>query len=174
MIRDVFITSFIDPEIQKELLKQTVEPRQALELAINMELGMRNQHQIQQLNKIGIPASVNAVQFPNSFRTPNWSNSNNFPRQNNRTTLYCSNCGGIWLPNHRDKCIAKGKTCNNCGLLNQFANVCREQKNGKPQNSQKRTVNIVAEEPHPEDSVNFLQPAKLYELDCSSGKIRLR
>ena len=30
------------PEIQKELLKQTVEPRQDLELAINMELGMRN------------------------------------------------------------------------------------------------------------------------------------
>ena len=42
LIRDVFITNLIDSEIQKELLKQTVEPRQALELAINMELGMRN------------------------------------------------------------------------------------------------------------------------------------
>ena len=27
----------------------------------------------------------------------------------------------------------------------------------------------MEEEPHPEDSVNFLQPAKLYELDYSSG-----
>ena len=47
MIRDVFITNLMDPEIQKELLKQTAEPCQALELAINMELGLRNQHQIQ-------------------------------------------------------------------------------------------------------------------------------
>ena len=63
LIRDVFITNLMDPEIQKELLKQTVEPRQALELAINMELGMQNQHQIQQHNKIVVPANVNAVQF---------------------------------------------------------------------------------------------------------------
>ena len=168
MIRDVFITSLIDPEIQKELLKQTVEPRQALELAINMELGMRNQHQIQQHNKIVIPASVNAVQFPNSSRSPNCQNPNNFPRQNNRSTLYCSNCGGIWLPNHRDKCITKGKTSNKCGLLNHFAKICRKQNNAKPQNSKKKMVNIVEEEPHPKDSVNFLKPAKLYESDYSS------
>ena len=103
----------MDPEIKKKLLKQTVEPRQALELAINMGLGMRNQHQTQQHNKIVIPANVNAVQFSSSCRTPNWQNSNNFPRQNNRSTLYCSSCGGIWLPNHRDKCIAKVKTFNN-------------------------------------------------------------
>ena len=50
LIRDVFIINLIDPEIQKELLKQTVEPRKALELAINMELRMQNQHQIQQRN----------------------------------------------------------------------------------------------------------------------------
>ena len=42
LIRDLFITNLIDPEIQKELLKQTQEPRQALEIAITMELGMRN------------------------------------------------------------------------------------------------------------------------------------
>ena len=95
LIREVFITSLIDPEIQKELLKQTVEPRQAIELAINMELGMRNQHQIQQHNKIVVPANVNAVQFANNSRTPYWQNTNNVPKQNNRPTLHCSNCGGI-------------------------------------------------------------------------------
>ena len=31
-------------------------------------------------------------------------------------------------------------------------------------------VSFVEEEPHPEDSVNFLQPAKLYESDYSSGE----
>ena len=84
----------MDPEIQKELLKQTVKPRQALELAINMEFGMRNQHQIQQHNKIVVPANVNVVQFANNSRTPYWQNANNDSRQNNRSTLYCSNCGG--------------------------------------------------------------------------------
>ena len=170
LIRDVFITNLIDPEIQIELLKQTLEPRQALELAINMELGTCNQDQIQQHNKILIPASVSAVQFPNSSPTPNRSNPNNFKRQNNGSTLYCSNCGGIWLPNHRDKCIAKGKTCNNCGLLNHFAKFCRKQKNPKPQNSKKKAVNTLEEEPHPENSVNFLQPTELYESDYSSGE----
>ena len=172
LIRDVFITNLMDPEIQKELLKQTAEPRQALELVINMELGMRNQHQIQQHNKIFVPANVNAVQFNNNSRKPYWQNTNNASKQNNRSTLYCSNCGGTWLQNHREKCIAKGKTWNNCGLLNHFAKVCRKQKNTniKPQDPKKQMVRVVEEEPHPEDSVNFLQPAKLYESDYSSGE----
>ena len=102
LIRYVFITNLIDPEIQKELLKQTVEPRQALELAINMEMGMPN--------------------------------------------------------------------CNNCGLLNHFAKVCRKQKTVKPVNAKKKMMSVVEDEPHPEDSVIFLQPAKLYELDYSSGE----
>ena len=171
LIREVFITNLMDPEIQKELPKHTVEPRQALELAINMELRMPNQHQIQQYDKNIVPANVNAVQFANNSRTPYWQNTNNASRQNNRSTLYCSNCGGIWLTNHREKCIIKGKTCNNCGVLNHFAKVCRKQKNvnTKPQNSKKKMVSVVEEEPHPEDSVNLLQPAKPYESEYSSG-----
>ena len=94
----------------------------------------------------------------------------NAPRQNNRSTLYCSNCEGLWLPNHCDKCIAKGKTCNNCGLLKHFAKICRKQRNVKPRISKKKMVGVVEEEPHPEDSVNFLQPAKLYESEYISGE----
>ena len=41
--------------------------------------------------------------------------------------------------------------------------------NTKQQNSKKKMVSVVEEEPHPEDSVNFLQPTKLYESDYSSG-----
>ena len=78
LIRDVFITNFIDPEIQKELLKQTIEPPEALEWAINMELGMQHQHQIQHNSKILIQASVNAIRFPNNSRSSNLSFSNNF------------------------------------------------------------------------------------------------
>ena len=67
----MFIKDLTDPEVQKELLKQTVEPRQALELAKNVELVMRNQHQIQQHNKTLIPASVNTIPLPD-FRTGNF------------------------------------------------------------------------------------------------------
>ena len=132
---------------------------------------MRNQHQIQQHNKIVVPANVNAVQFTNNSPTPYWQNTKNASSQNNRSALYCSNCRGIWLLNHREKCIAKGKNCNNCGLLNHFAKVRRKQKNvnTKPQSSKKKMVSVVEEEPHPGDPVNFLQPAKLYESDYSSG-----
>ena len=46
LIRDLFIANMQDPEIQRELLRKTLEPAQALRLAINMELGQRNQLQI--------------------------------------------------------------------------------------------------------------------------------
>ena len=105
MICDVFITNLIDAEIQKELLNQTVEPRQALKLAINMEFGMRNQHQIQRHNKNIIPA----IQFPSNSRSPNWSFSNIFKKPANRPPLNCSNCGRNWLPNRPDKCITRAK-----------------------------------------------------------------
>ena len=131
---------------------------------------MQNQHQIQQHNRIVIPANVNTVQFTGRSRISNWPISGIASRQNNRSTLYCSNFVGNWLPNHRDKCTAKCKTCNNCGLLNHFAKVCREQKTVKPIKAKKKIVSVVEEEPHPENSLNFLQPAKLYESDYSSGE----
>ena len=147
-----------------------VEPRQALELATDMEPGMQNQHQIQQHNNTLIPASVNAIQFLSNPPSARMYFSNNSQKPNCRPPLYCSIGGGNWLPNHRNKCNAKGKFCNNCGLMNHFAKVCRKQKNTKPQNSKKRTVNTVDEEPHPKGSVKFLRKIKLYESDYSSGE----
>ena len=38
----------------------------------------------------------------------------------------------------------------------------------KPQNPEKKTANTVDDEPRSEDSVNFLQSAKLYQSDYSS------
>ena len=46
LIRKVFFTNLIDPQIQKGLPNQTVGPRQALKLTKNVEIGMRDQHQI--------------------------------------------------------------------------------------------------------------------------------
>ena len=129
---------------------------------------MRNQHQTQPDNKTLIPASVNAIQFPASSRSSNWSFSNHFHKQDNHPPLYSLNCGVNWLSNHLEKCIAKDKTCNNCDLLNHFAKVCQKPKKLKPHNPKKKTVNTVDKEPHPEVSVNLLQSSKLYESDYSS------
>ena len=171
------ITNLSDPEIQKEPHKKAVEPRQALDLAINMVIGMRNQHQVQQHKKTFIPASLNTIQYPPSTRSSNSSLSNNFHSQGNRPPLYSSNCAGSWLPSHRDKCITKGKTCKNCGLLNYFAKFCRKQKNRKPQNTKttepqttKRSVNTLNEESHTKIYVNLLHSSQFYDSDYSSGE----
>ena len=47
LLRDIFTANMTDPEIQKELLKVTLEPEKALELAISIELGARSQLAIQ-------------------------------------------------------------------------------------------------------------------------------
>ena len=41
-IRDLFIANMQDPEIEREILRDTVEPAKALRLAKNMEIGQRN------------------------------------------------------------------------------------------------------------------------------------
>ena len=45
--RDIFSANMIDQEIQKELLKTTLSPEKALELAVSIELGIRSQLSIQ-------------------------------------------------------------------------------------------------------------------------------
>ena len=119
LIRDLFIANMPDPEIQRELLRETLEPAQALRLAINMELGQRNQLQITNSQ----PAShVNAITSHRSYRQPSQRpQTSSFTRPSNQL---CRNCGLTWSANHKDKCIARGKTCNNCGLLNHFSRVC--------------------------------------------------
>ena len=43
IIRDVFIANMQNEDIQKKLLKETVEPDKALAIAINIEMGTLNQ-----------------------------------------------------------------------------------------------------------------------------------
>ena len=155
----------IDPEIQKELLKQTVEPRQALELAIKMELGMQNQHHIQQNNKL-IPASVNAIQFPSNPRSANLSLSNNFQKPNNRPPLYCSNFGGKWFPNHRDKFIAKGNICNNCGLVTTSLKFVENKRIQKPKENSEHSRRGTSNRRFSK----FFSDNKILRVDFSSGE----
>ena len=47
LLRDIFTANMIVQEIQKELLKTTLSPEKALELAVSIELGIRSQLAIQ-------------------------------------------------------------------------------------------------------------------------------
>ena len=38
----------------------------------------------------------------------------------------CHFCGLSWISEHSNKCPARGKKCNNCGIENHFAKVCRK------------------------------------------------
>ena len=93
------MTRLIDPETQKELSKQTVEPRKALELAIHMELALQNQHQKQTQNTALVPLSNSEIQYPSSTCSSNWSTARkNIPNQGSRPSpIHCPICGVEWV-----------------------------------------------------------------------------
>ena len=74
-----------------------------------------------------------------------------------QTTPLCQNCGLTWSSNHKENCIAKGQTCNNCGLQNQFSRVCRKPKSSSTKPT-RPNVNSF-EEITTEQSVNAIQNA---------------
>ena len=126
-----------DGEIQRELLKETRTAKKALEVAMNIEMGIQNQLKISgtptpnTTNEIS-SQSINNVQGSwNRTRAP----TNQFVKH-----TICPNCGYGWTPSHRQNCPARGKSCKNCGITNQFAKVCRKSKqSSKP----KPRVNYV-------------------------------
>ena len=123
LIRDLFFANLQNSEIQKGQLKETVEPAQALHLAINMELGQWNHIKISDSQ----PAlQLNAITLQRQFRNSN--QCLNIQAQTFRANQLRRNCGLIWSANHRDKWIAKGKTCINVRLQKYFLRVCREPK----------------------------------------------
>ena len=175
IIRDVFIDNMQDGENQRQLLKGTRTPNKALELAINIEMGIHNQLKISGTsantlsNQLAIPSN-NSVQ-------KSW----NYPTTTTKIfkPSICSNCGYTWSPSHRQNCPARGKVCKNCGINNQSTKVCRKPKN--PIKSKPR-VNIVGDVPSEaatvgtsatvEDQVNqvdsMLQKHNIYDANCGS------
>ena len=112
-------------EIQRELLKETRKAKKALEVAMNIEMGIQNQLQISgtnihlTTNEI-TTTSVNNVQGSwNRLRPP----TNQFVKP-----TICPNCGYGWSAAHRQNCPVRGKNCKNCGIANHFAKNCRKPK----------------------------------------------
>ena len=53
----------------------------------------------------------------------------------------CRNCGKNRTPNYGQVCIAMGKECNHCGLLNHFAKKSRKKQNNNKNTPQDNHVN---------------------------------
>ena len=101
----------IDQEIQKELLKTTLTPEKALELAVSIELGIRSQLAIQ----AGQPLDASATPFngreepvmeisssrfrgspPTTPRGMGRGNGRGMNNNNIASTHNCRNCGQPW------------------------------------------------------------------------------
>ena len=96
-----------DNDTQKELLKESVSPTKALEVAVHIKIGAQNQEKLNQ-NLNTTAKSVNAVNnFQGRNRNANYQQSRKgFTRyptapQNYQYTSICNNCGQRWKHNHR-------------------------------------------------------------------------
>ena len=101
----------IDHETLKELLKETVEPCEALEIAIQMEMGAQNHQKINQ----NLMSTTNSVNVVNNYQSCNRNDFTRYPTvpQNYQYSSICMNCGLRWSHksqnNHRDKHIKPRK-----------------------------------------------------------------
>ena len=78
-----------------------------------------------------IQSDVNAVKsdYQRNKRNDLRQKSQNYNRSNQQNgDRKCRGCGHNRHPRGREQCPAQGKTCNNCGKLNHFADVCLSSK----------------------------------------------
>ena len=143
VIRDIFITNMLDDDIQRELLRDTVDPERALSIAVNMEMGHQNQQRISS-NNGETGSTVNAIQSFNRFCGAGVRGN-----QSGRTVVnlasvgQCRGCGQSLTTTHLQVCPAMGKKCNHCGLVNYFAKVCGRKLNTARNTQQNNRINNV-------------------------------
>ena len=136
-------------DIQKELLKETVEPDKTLAVAINIAMGTLNQLKMT-ASKPELNSKVNQVQRMRIANATPFSNMNTTARKKPTT---CHFCGMTWTSDHQNKCPARGKKCNNCGIEYHFAKVCRKRKDPTSYPKPRPRVNNVENE-YQSDNVN--------------------
>ena len=141
IIRDIFITNMLDDDIQREFLRDTVDPERALTIAVNMGMGHQNQQRISS-NNFATGNTVNVIQSFNRFRgAGSCGNQSGRVAANRASVGQCRGCGQAWTTTHRQICPAMVKECNHCGLLNPFAKVCRKKLNNTRNSRQNNRFN---------------------------------
>ena len=143
IIRDIFITNMLDDDIQRELLRDTVDPEKALSIAVNMEMGHQHQQRISS-NNGATGSTVNAIQSFNRFRGAGArGNQSSRVAVNRASVSQFRGCGQAWKTTHRQVCPAMGKKCNHCGFLTHFAKVCRKKLSNARNSRQNNRINNV-------------------------------
>ena len=94
-------------------------------------------------SKSELNSTVNQVQRMRIANATAFSNMNTTARKKPRT---CHFCGMNWTSEHQKKCPARGKKCNNCGIENYFAKVCRKPKDPSSYPKPRFRVNNVENE----------------------------
>ena len=145
IVTDIFITNMLDDDIQRELLRDTVDPERALSIAVNMEMENQNQQRISSSNNNSAAnKTINARPSYNRFRGASARENPTGRVAFNRVPIgQCSGCGQAWTTTHRQVCPALGKRCNHCGLSNHFATVCRKKLNNTRNSRQGDRINNV-------------------------------
>ena len=156
IIRVIFITNMLDDEIQRVLLRDTVDPERALSIAVNMEMGHQNQHRISSNNNNNASGSaINATQSFNGFRGANARRNQTGRIKINRAVIgQCKGCSQTWTPTQRQVCAALCKKCTHCGLLNHFAKVCQKKLSNTRISRQDNRINNVENSEITEQNVN--------------------
>ena len=112
IIRDIFITNMLEDDIQRKLLRDTIEPETAISLAVNKDLGHQNQQSNSNNNN-----RVCAIQQFTQFRSASIR-----VQQENRTTFnsesdgICRKCRQNWTSTHCQVCPALDEKCNHSVL----------------------------------------------------------
>ena len=126
IIRDVFIANMQDGEIQRELLKETRTAKKALEIAMNIEMGIKNQLKI-----FGSPASTTTKEITSQMINNvqgSWNRSRASTNQFVKPTI-CPNSGYGWSPFHRQKCPAVARTVKTAESLTTLQKLFENPKN---------------------------------------------
>ena len=177
IVRDIFITSMLDDDFQRKLLRDTVDPEKALSIAVNMEMGHQNQQRISSNNnKSAAGSTINAIHSLNRFRGAGARGN-----QSGRVAVYratigqCRGYGQVWTTTHRQVCTAMGKKCNHFGLLNHFAKLCRKKLNNSRNSRQGNRISNVEkaetteQNTHSENqNVNYINYNEQFHSDYDS------
>ena len=106
---------------------------------------------------------INAITTQRPFCDPNhWQN---FPASTWQANQLCGNCVLTWSATHKEKCIAKGKTCIDCGLQTNFCRVCRKPKSASSKLSRSKVNSIDGDTT--DKSVNANQNT-IYNSECGT------
>ena len=168
IIRDVFIANMQDGEIQRELLKETREPKKALEVAISIEMGIQTQLKISGTSTTN---STNEVHSINNVQG-SWNRKRPSTNQFVKPTI-CPNCGYGWTPSHRQNCPARGKICKNCGISNHFAKFCRKPKQAnKPRSRVNYVDDSISEAATVGTTTSVIQSKQVANIDQNQCPIK--